>query len=85
VQEVLASRGHQSGTGGLATTKEIAMSDQAKTAQIISQIAQKHLRIETLQVRHSDRLDFHDCGVASIEAALSAAFEAGKKAAGSVK
>lgn len=61
------------------------MSDQAKTDQIISQIAQKHLRIETLQVRHSDRLDFHDCNVASIEAALKAAFEAGKKAAGSVK
>lgn len=56
------------------------MSDQAKTAQIISQIARQHLRIETLQVRNSDRLDFHDCGVASIEAALKAAFEAGKQA-----
>jgi hypothetical protein len=84
-QKVLAIRGHQSGTGGLATHQEIAMSNQAKSDQIISQIAQKHLGIETLRVRHSDRLDFHDCGVASIEAALKAAFEAGQKAAGSLK
>lgn len=61
------------------------MSDQAKKAQIIAQIARQHLRIETLEVRNSDRLDFHDCGVASIEAALKAAFEAGQKAAGSAK
>jgi hypothetical protein len=65
--------------------KEIAMSNQAKTDQIISQIAQKHLGIETLQVRHSDRLDFHDCGVANLQAALKAAFDAGQKAAGSVQ
>lgn len=61
------------------------MSDQAKTDQIISEIAQKYLGIETLQVRHSDRLDFHDCGVVSLQAALKAAFEAGRKAAGGVK
>lgn len=29
-------------------------------------IAQKHLRIETLETRNSDRLDFHDVAVWSI-------------------
>ena len=56
------------------------MSDQDKADKIITQIAQRHLRIETLEVRNSDRLDFHDCGVASLKAALKAAFEAGRLA-----
>lgn len=47
----------------------------------LEQIAQKHLGIETLQTQKSDRLDFHDLAVWSIEAALKAAFEAGQKAA----
>jgi hypothetical protein len=32
-----------------------------------------------LQTRHSDRLDFHDLAVWSIEAALKAALEVGQK------
>ena len=40
-------------------------------------IAQKHLRIDTLETRHSDRLDFHDMAVWSIRDALEAAFKAG--------
>lgn len=40
-------------------------------------IAQKHLRIETLETRNSDRLDFHDVAVWSIRDALEAAFKAG--------
>jgi len=44
----------------------------------LEKIAQKHLRIETLEERHSDRLDFHDVAVWQIEAALKAAYEAGK-------
>ncbi len=51
------------------------------TQQTIQQIAQKHLGIETLQTQKSDRLDFHDLAVWSIEAALKAAFEAGQQAA----
>ncbi len=51
------------------------------TQQTIQQIAQKHLGIETLETRMSDRLDFHDLAVWSIEAALKAAFEAGQNAA----
>jgi hypothetical protein len=45
---------------------------------LLASIALAHLRIETLETRHSDSLDFHDCGVASIKAALLAAYEAGK-------
>lgn len=46
--------------------------------ELISQIAQQHLSIETLAIRNSDSLDFHDVAVWSIKAALEAAFEAGK-------
>jgi hypothetical protein len=40
-------------------------------------IAQKHLRIDTLETRKSDSLDFHDVAVWSIRDALEAAFKAG--------
>lgn len=51
------------------------------TSQTLQQIASTRLGIETLETRHSDRLDFHDLAVWSIEAALKAAFEAGQQAA----
>ena len=35
------------------------------------------LRLDTLETRNSDALDFHDIGVASIRAAITLAFEAG--------
>ena len=44
---------------------------------IFTLIANKHLGIETLQTRNSDRLDFHDCAVWCIRDALEAAFKAG--------
>lgn len=47
---------------------------------ILSLIAQKHLDIETLESRHSDRLDFHDVAVWCIKEALHAAFMAGCEA-----
>ena len=47
--------------------------------QLITQIAQQHLPIETLETRHSDGLDFHDIAVWQIESALRAAFEAGRQ------
>ncbi|MFM2007252.1 MAG: hypothetical protein RLZZ09_2907 [Pseudomonadota bacterium] len=46
---------------------------------LLSQIAQQHLRVETLETRHSDSLDFHDVAVWQIEEALQAAFEAGRQ------
>jgi hypothetical protein len=59
------------------------MSDQFSEAkeQSIREIARKHLRIGTLEVRNRDALDFHDCSVASIRAALEAAYTAGFSAA----
>ena len=45
--------------------------------QIFALIAQKHLLIETLETRNSDRLDFHDVSVWGVRSALEAAFKAG--------
>ncbi len=45
--------------------------------QLLAQIAQQHLDVETLETRRSDRLDFHDLAVWSIKAALEAAYQAG--------
>ena len=44
---------------------------------ILTLIAQKHLRIDTLKTRNSDQLDFHDTAVWCIRDALEAAFKAG--------
>jgi hypothetical protein len=45
--------------------------------RLLTQIAQQHLDVETLETRRSDRLDFHDLAVWSIKAALEAAYLAG--------
>ncbi|AOS78364.1 MAG: DUF6900 domain-containing protein [Thiobacillaceae bacterium] len=47
---------------------------------LLTQIAQQHLGIETLQTRHSDSLDFHDLAVWCLKDALEAAFQAGVEA-----
>ena len=44
---------------------------------LITLIAKKHLDIETLETRKSDRLDFHEIAVWSLRDALEAAFKAG--------
>jgi len=44
---------------------------------ILTQIAKKHLDIETLETRKSDGLDFHDVSVWCLREALEAAFKAG--------
>jgi len=49
--------------------------------QLFQQIALNHLLIDTLETRHSDRLDFHEVSVWGIKSALQAAFDAGKKVA----
>jgi hypothetical protein len=46
--------------------------------EMVSRIAKTYLDIDTLKVQNSDSLDFHDVGVAALEAALIAAFEAGQ-------
>ena len=45
--------------------------------QLLTRIAQQHLRIDTLETRKSDGLDFHDVAVWCLRAALEAAFDAG--------
>ena len=51
-----------------------------KIDQIIAEIANKHLHVETLQEQKSDRLDFHECHVLAIKEALEAAYQAGREA-----
>ena len=43
----------------------------------LARIANTHLGSETLETRKSDSLDFHDCSVWGIRAALEAAYNAG--------
>jgi hypothetical protein len=47
--------------------------------ELVSQIASEYLGIETLECRGRDSLDFHDVGVASLKAALKAAFAKGQQ------
>lgn len=56
--------------------------DNETTGKILEQIAIKYFDIETLETRHSDRLDFYDVAVWNMRDALQAAFEAGRQAAG---
>ena len=48
--------------------------------ELISDIARRHLRIDTLETRKSDSLDFHDISVWSVRTALFVAYDAGYKA-----
>jgi hypothetical protein len=45
----------------------------------VKNIAKKVLRIETLETRRRDSLDFHDCAVWNIKEALEKAYRAGMK------
>jgi hypothetical protein len=57
------------------------MQTSSKTARIdpaiLTEIAAKHLAIDTLEARNSDALDFHTVAVWTLQAALEAAFAAG--------
>jgi hypothetical protein len=48
---------------------------------VLKHIAQKYLRIETLDRRNSDSLDFHDVAVWQLRIALEAAYQAGERSA----
>jgi len=56
------------------------MGENNITIEQAEALAKKHLKIETLETRHSDSLDFYDIAVWNIRDLISAAFEAGKKA-----
>ena len=47
---------------------------------LLLEIAQKHLHVETLEERKSDSLDFHEVSVWGIKDALEAAYAAGEAA-----
>ncbi len=47
----------------------------------LSEIARKCLRIETLETKKIDRLEFHDLAVWNIKDALAAAYELGRNTA----
>ena len=44
---------------------------------LLTEIAKKHLSLETLETRRSDSLDFHDIAVWSIKDVLQEAYEGG--------
>ena len=50
---------------------------QQNIDQLLTEIAKKHLNLETLKTRNSDSLDFHDVAVWSLKDALQEAYEAG--------
>ncbi len=56
--------------------KRITQSD-ARRHRAIVYVAARHLGLNTLDERGSDRLDFHDLSVGAIRAALEAAYAAG--------
>lgn len=56
-----------------------------KKEETLLDIAQRILRVETLETRNSDSQDFHDIAVWTLREALEAAFEAGKAAARSAR
>jgi len=60
-------------------TKTAANQTAPKT--LLSELALKHLFIETLEERKWDRLDFHEVSVWGVQAALEAAYAAGLAAA----
>ena len=49
--------------------------------ETITKIAREQMGIRTLDARKSDRLDFHEVAVWSIEKALGAAYDAGREKA----
>jgi len=61
-------------------TAKTAAPAKAPSEAVPLEIAAKHFRLETLETRNSDGLDFHDVAVWSIRAALEAAFAAGQAA-----
>lgn len=62
------------------TGKIFARKSRPTKEQLFTQIAQRHLGVETLVTRNADSLDFHDVSAASIKDALEAAYEAGRAA-----
>lgn len=58
--------------------KSRAEKADAARQRAVEEIARRHLFIETLARRHRDALDFHQVAEWAVEAALVAAYEAGR-------
>jgi hypothetical protein len=78
----MANRTRTARAANLDATLEALYRCNAAAAkrQAIDAIAAEHLRLETLETRNSDGLDFSDQAVWSLKAALEAAYEAGRAA-----
>lgn len=63
----------------METVAAHADSQSTDSRQVVGDIARKFLGITTLESRNSDSLDFYDLSVGSLERALLAAYEAGRK------
>lgn len=74
-------RKHFEETISAETGKTYPRKKQPTKEELFAAIAQQHLNVETLATRNSDSLDFHDVSVWGIQAALEAAFAAGKASA----
>ena len=60
------------------TTTQKTRRNPAQTLDaLLTQIAQEHLFIDTLETRNSDSMDFHDVSVWGVKEALLAAYQAG--------
>ena len=57
------------------------MQNERTTNQTLEAIAKRCLRVDSLETRNSDALDFCDCAVWQLKEALEAAFASGVAAA----
>ena len=61
-------------------TSKTAAPAKAPSEALLLEIADKHFRLETLETRNNDGLNFHNVAVWSIRPALEAVFAAGQAA-----
>lgn len=64
---------------GASTGPEDGAGGRAAVEPAVAEVARRHLKLDTLDTRHNDSLDFHDLAVWSIREALIAAFESGAR------
>lgn len=74
VEKNPATEGEAGARADLAEAHRVEERDR-----VLKKIAASELFVRTLETRRSDRLDFHECHVERIRAALTAAFEAGRR------
>lgn len=63
------------------TNRKRPSKEEPTVEKLLVAISKEQFRIDTLETRKSDSLDFHDVAVWSVKAALEAAYRAGLAAA----